>query len=162
MVICRARTASRRHKTFPVFRSRASVISLSPSVAVRKMRSAVMTGDERAKGTGVFQATFFVELNSAGRGKPSATPVPFGPRNCSHSSVRPSCPYKVDSVTTKNEIAINRRERERFMFLMVVRGDRTHVLSGQGSSGYWLILAQSLEVRNTLCGSLRISALSAF
>jgi len=148
--MCLARTASRRHKTLPVFRSRASVISLSPSVAVRNMRLAVMTGDERAKGTGVFQARFFVELNSAGKGKPSATPVPFGPRNCSHSSVRlPCCPYNVDSATTKNVIAISRRERERFMFLIVVRGARTHVLSGQGSSGFWLILAQSLELRNT-------------
>src|SRR5919109_829270 len=85
--MCRARTTSRRHKTFPVFRSRASVISLSLSLAVRNTRSAVTTGDERAKGTAVFQTRFFVELNSAGSAKPSATPVPFGPRNCSHSLV---------------------------------------------------------------------------
>src|ERR1044072_9281182 len=120
--MCRERAASRRHKTFPVFRSRASVISLSPSVAVRNIRSAGMTGDDRAKGTGVFQARFFVELNSAGREKPSATPVPFGPRNCSHSLVLlPCCPYNVDSATTENAIAMSRRERERFMFLKIGR-----------------------------------------
>src|SRR5678816_4285544 len=135
IVMCLARTASRRHKSFPVFRSRASVISLSPSVAVRNMRSAVTTGDDRAKGTGVFQARFLVELNSAGRGKPSATPVPFGPRNCSHSLVGlPCCPYNVDSARTDNAIAISRKERERFMFLIVLRGDRMHVFSGQGCS----------------------------
>src|SRR5436190_3490596 len=85
--MCRARTISRRHKTFPVFRSSASVISLSLSLAVRKTRSLVTTGEDRAKGTETFQVRFFVELNSVGNVKPSATPVPFGPRNCRHSLV---------------------------------------------------------------------------
>src|SRR6185503_12185649 len=88
IVMCRARTTSRRHKIFPVFRSRARVISLSPSLAVMNTRSAVTTGDDRAKGTATFQTRFFVELNSAGSAKPSATPVPFGPRNCGHSLER--------------------------------------------------------------------------
>jgi len=47
----------------------------------------VITGDDRPNGTDAFQATFFVGLNCAGRVGPSATPVPFGPRNCSQSFV---------------------------------------------------------------------------
>src|SRR5689334_16438638 len=98
--MCRERTTSRRHKTFPVLRSRAKVISLSLSLAVRKTRSAVTTGDDRAKGTGVFQARFFVALNSAGKVEPSATPEPFGPRNCSHSLL--CCAY-VDGLARTNK-----------------------------------------------------------
>ena len=80
---------------------------MSASVAVRNMRSAVTTGDDRANGTAVFQARFFVELNSAGSAKPSATPVPFGPRNCGHSFVRVllSCANVDEPVTTNNAIA---------------------------------------------------------
>src|SRR6185295_8497812 len=152
--MCRARIASRRHKSFPVFRSSASVISLSPSVAVRKMRSAVITGDDRAKGTGVFQARLLVELNSAGSAKPSAMPVPFGPRNCSHSLVRlPCCPYNVDAALTNNAIS----RRERFMFLSCFGAiERTSFL-GKGFR-FWLILAQSLEVRNNHASALHCSA----
>src|SRR5258705_7150345 len=113
--MCRTRTTSRRHKSLPVFRSTASVISLSPSLAVRNTRSAVTTGDDRAKGTGVFQTRFLVELNSEGSAKPSATPVPFGPRNCGHSLVRVAaigsevlllcCAYVDESAMTHNASA---------------------------------------------------------
>jgi hypothetical protein len=36
-------------------------------------------------GSAVFQITFVVGPNSVGRPVVSATPVPFGPRNCDHS-----------------------------------------------------------------------------
>jgi len=69
----------------------------------------ITTGDDLANGTGVFQTRFFVALNSAGRAKPSATPAPFGPRNCSHSSVRPApeglllcCAYVWKSTNTNS------------------------------------------------------------
>src|SRR5262245_32389966 len=85
--ICRERATSRRHRNFPVFRSRARVTSLSPSLAVRKTRSAVTTGDDLPNGTAVFQARFLLAPNCVGRVWPSATPVPFGPRNISQSLV---------------------------------------------------------------------------
>src|SRR5678815_5605658 len=112
----RGRTTSRRHNSFPVFRSRARVLSLSPSLAVRDTRSAVTTGDDRAKGTCVFQTRFFVELNSVGNEEPSATPVPFGPRNCSHSLVR-VCAY-VDEPATINNVAIRNGS---FIFILFGR-----------------------------------------
>src|SRR5688500_8960805 len=83
--MCRARATSRRHRIFPVFRSRARVTSLSPSLAVRKTRSVVTTGDDLPNGTAAFQARFLLAPNCVGRVGPSATPVPFGPRNCSQS-----------------------------------------------------------------------------
>src|SRR6185436_18528729 len=82
-----ARMTSRRHRIFPVFRSKARVTSLSPSLAVRKTRSAVTTGDDLPNGTAAFQARFFVAPNCVGRVGPSTTPVPFGPRNISQSFV---------------------------------------------------------------------------
>src|SRR5262245_3737404 len=85
--MCRARGTSRRHRSFPVLRSRAIVTSLSSSLAVRKIRSAVTTGDERANGTATFHARFFFAPNSVGKVEPSATPLPFGPRNLSHTLV---------------------------------------------------------------------------
>src|SRR5688572_18470121 len=87
MGILRARTTSRRHSIFPVFRSSASVTSLSPSLADRKTRSAVTTGDDRPNGTNAFQARFLLAPNCAGKVEPSDTPVPFGPRNISQSFV---------------------------------------------------------------------------
>src|SRR6185369_873978 len=128
--MCRARTTSRRHKSFPVLRSSASVISLSSSLAVRKTRSAVTTGDDRAKGTVAFQARFFVELNSAGSVEPSATPVPFGPRNCGHSAVFLFCAYVGEPATTNNAIATKKRVLN-LMFESCLEERNPHVLSGQ-------------------------------
>ena len=73
------------------------------------------TGDDRAKGTAVFHTTFLVALNSVGSAKPSATPAPLGPRNCSHSFVRVDdfgsevfvlcCAYVDEPATTANVTA---------------------------------------------------------
>src|SRR6476620_6301036 len=118
--MCRGRATSRRHTTFPVLRSRASVINLSPSLAVRKMRFAVTTGDDRANGTDVFQARFFLAPNSAGTLEASATPAPFGPRNCSHSSLRlaPRC-ASADDVTNNKASAIIKNERDSFFIFLI-------------------------------------------
>src|SRR5258705_8860895 len=107
MGVWRARRTSCRHNTFPVFRSSASVTSLSPSLAVRKTRSAVTTGDDRPNGTAAFQARFLLAPNCAGKVEPSATPVPFGPRNCSQSFVAVAgecfvfCPYAGKAATRR-------------------------------------------------------------
>src|SRR3954464_12045806 len=45
-----------------------------------------MTGDECPGGKSVFQITFLFGPNCAGNPVLSDTPVPFGPRNCDHSS----------------------------------------------------------------------------
>src|SRR5258705_9452692 len=106
MGVWRARRTSCRHNTFPVFRSSASVTSLSPSLAVRKTRSAVTTGDDLPNGTDAFQARFFLAPNCTGKVGPSATPVPFGPRNCSQSFVAAAerfvfCPYVGKAATRR-------------------------------------------------------------
>src|SRR6185295_2082227 len=117
--MCRGRATSRRHTTFPVLRSRASVINLSPSLAVRKMRFAVTTGEDRANGTDVFQARFFLTPNSAGTSEASAIPAPFGPRNCSHSS--PRLTPRWASTDDDNAIAIIKDKRDIF-FIFLNRG----------------------------------------
>src|SRR6476659_931985 len=117
--MCRGRATSRRQTTFPVLRSRASVINLSPSLAVRKMRLAVTTGEDRANGTDVFQARFFLAPNSAGTLAASVTPAPFGPRNCSHSSPRlaPRC------ARTDDDSAIaNIKDKRDIFFIFLSRG----------------------------------------
>src|SRR5215510_10248813 len=60
--------------------------SFSFVCAVTKMRSLVSTGDECPAGSSVFQTTFLAGPNSVGRPLVSETPLPFGPRNCDHSS----------------------------------------------------------------------------
>src|SRR4051812_50221148 len=45
-----------------------------------------MTGDECPGGKSVFQITFLFGPNCTGNPVLSDTPVPFGPRNCDHSS----------------------------------------------------------------------------
>src|SRR6476469_9784624 len=116
----RGRGTSRRQRIFPVLRSRANVINLSPSLAVRKIRSAVTTGEDRAKGTDVFQARFFFAPNSAGILEASATPAPFGPRNWSHSSLRlaPRC-ASADDVTNNKASAIIKNERDSFFIFLI-------------------------------------------
>ena len=54
----RGRGASRRHRIFPVARSRPRVSSVSFSTAVKKMRDPAMTGEEKPLGIAVFQARF--------------------------------------------------------------------------------------------------------
>src|SRR6266496_5861875 len=54
--------------------------------AVTKTRSRVSTGDEWPGGSAVFQITFLLGPNSSGSPVDAETPLPFGPRNCVHSS----------------------------------------------------------------------------
>lgn len=125
--ICRARTTSRRQMIFPVLRSRAKVLSLSPSVAVMNTRSTVTTGDDRANGSAVLQTRFLFGPNSAGNVTPSATPVPFGPRNCSHSRVSEVfafCAYATEAQPPMNSTTVTRVTYEKgfglFMFVTLI------------------------------------------
>src|SRR6476619_4775071 len=109
----RGRGTSRLQTIFPVLRSSANVINLSPSLAVRKIRSAVTTGEDRANGTEAFHARFFFGPNSAGSTEASATPAPFGPRNCSHSLLRfASRCAATDDVKKNKATAIIDNERD--------------------------------------------------
>jgi hypothetical protein len=56
----------------------------------------VTIGEDRANGTDAFHTRFFFAPNSAGNLKPSATPVPLGPRNYSHSRVSDVCAVLFD------------------------------------------------------------------
>src|SRR5438128_6413741 len=84
--MARGRTISRRHWMRPVERSRHRVMSFSPSTAVRKIRLPAMIGEERLKGTAVFQRRFFAGPNSTGSPVVSDTPDPLGPRKRGQSS----------------------------------------------------------------------------
>ena len=99
------------------------MISLSASVAVRNTWSGVTTGDDRAKGTGAFQTTFFEALNSVGSAEASATPAPFGPRNCVHSLVALLCCACIEA-TTNNAIAVTKTGSDLFTFIFVNRASR--------------------------------------
>src|ERR1041385_4265023 len=101
-----ARGTSRCQRIFPVCRSRQMTNSFSFVCAVTKMRLLVNTGDECPAGNSVFQTTFLVGPNSVGKPFVSETPVPFGPRNCDHSS---------DAATVKGNV-ITRANRSAMFF----------------------------------------------
>ena len=68
------------HTTAPDFRSRQSVSSVEPGLAVRKRRSPQITGDELPAGTSAFQSMFDPGPKWIGA-EPSAVPRPPSPRN---------------------------------------------------------------------------------
>src|SRR5262245_3359680 len=78
--------ASRRHASVPSARLYATVQSLPPSNAVMTTLSPATTGEESPLGAGTFHLTFLSGPNSTGGFWSSATPDPFGPRNCGHTS----------------------------------------------------------------------------
>lgn len=59
----------------------------SPSEAVRKILSPMMTGDDLPSGRSVFQRTFLAGPNSVGSGPQAGQrPEPLGPRNWGQSA----------------------------------------------------------------------------
>src|SRR6516164_9791404 len=70
--------------------------SLSPAVI----------GEDRPAGAGTFHLRFLVGPNSTGGFWPSATPDPFGPRNCGHAGPSPARPMVVHSPSATTAIII--------------------------------------------------------
>src|SRR6185503_4830103 len=102
-----ARGASFCQRIFPVCRSREITNSFSLSCAVTKIRSCVNTGDEWPGGSGVFQTTFLFGPNSEGKPLVSETPVPFGPRNCDHSSLAKLVETHANRIATRRVLGFN-------------------------------------------------------
>jgi hypothetical protein len=92
--------------TRPLARSIAMVRSLSPSTAVRKIRSSPTDGEELPGGRAVFQTTLVLGPNSTGRPASSEIPAAFGPRNCGHSqpASRPATRRPQPSLVVRGQV----------------------------------------------------------